>query len=120
MSVLIRGMEMPTSCDECVFYRKTDPVYDYCCISSATPKGCVPNDCPLIEVPTPHGRLIDADAILGKINAIISAHPDEADLYEQDAVIVRDWLRSEPTIIESDHLRDNTKMVERESKNVSN
>lgn len=61
MSVLIKGMEIPKSCDECVFYRKTDPVYDYCCISSATPKGCVPNDCPLVEIPTPHGTLVDSD-----------------------------------------------------------
>lgn len=65
-----------------------------------------------VEELPPHGRLIDADAILGKINAIIYAHPDEADLYEEDAVIVRDWLRSEPAIIEADHFRDNTKMVE--------
>ena len=62
MSILIKGLEMPKNCLECVFYRRTDPVYDYCCISSTTPKEYVPNDCPLVEIP-PHGRLIDADAM---------------------------------------------------------
>lgn len=62
MSVLIRGMTMPKNCLECVFYRTTDPFYDYCMISSVEPKGYVPNDCPLIQVPD-HGRLIDADEV---------------------------------------------------------
>lgn len=60
--VYIRGMKMPTSCYECTFYRKTDPVYDYCCISTAVPKGYVPENCPLILVPD-HGDLIDRDAL---------------------------------------------------------
>ena len=117
MSILIKGMEMPESCDMCAFSSYIAEGDDheelwYCILDNwnqITPilltKDTVSNgrsmDCPLIEL-APHGRLIDADAILGKINAIISAHPDEADLYEQDAVIVRDWLRSEPTIIEAE------------------
>ena len=60
MSILIRDMEMPRACVECVFYRWTDPIYDYCCISSVAPQNYIPQDCPLIELP-PHGRLIDAD-----------------------------------------------------------
>ena len=96
MSVLIKGMEMPKNCGECPMVCE----FDLCHITKGgRTLSERPPHCPLIEVPK-HGRLIDADAILGKINAIISAHPDEADLYEQDAVIVRDWLRSEPTVIE--------------------
>ena len=110
MGVYINGMELPKSCDECriMIFEDTNCVPELFCgcpiVFKAHPQGVGhrPDYCPLVEVPTPHGRLIDADAILGKINAIISAHPDEADLYEQDAVIVRDWLRSEPTIIESE------------------
>ncbi len=50
MSVLIRGMKMPTSCDDCFL-----PL-QYC------PYAMQPNgECPLVPVP-PHGRLIDADA----------------------------------------------------------
>ena len=62
MAVLIKGMDMPTNCLECAFYRRKDTVYDYCCISSAIPKGYVPDDCPLVPVP-PHGRLGDLDRL---------------------------------------------------------
>lgn len=63
MSVYIKGMEMPESCDECVFMETQDSGFgnDYICgISKQDVDGVC--DCPLIEVP-PHGRLIDADAI---------------------------------------------------------
>ena len=52
MSVLIKGMEMPTSCDDCFLPLR------YC------PYAMKPNGkCPLVPVP-PHGRLIDADEFL--------------------------------------------------------
>ena len=63
MSVLIKGMEMPTSCGFCPFENHTDDGYE-CRIN-----GCLteyqkrPSDCPPIPVP-PHGRLIDADALV--------------------------------------------------------
>ena len=55
MSILIRGMEMPKNCDVC-FMR------DAC--EYSMPLGKRLTDCPLVEVPTPHGRLIDADALV--------------------------------------------------------
>ena len=90
MGVYIRGMEMPTSCLECAFYRRTDPVYDYCCISSAIPKGYVPDDCPLFPVP-PHGRLIDADALIADIRA-------NSESYFADD-FAHEWVDVAPTII---------------------
>lgn len=55
MSVLIKGVEMPTDCVYCKWHTR------WGCgitgIRTNTAQGC-----PLIEVPTPHGRLIDADA----------------------------------------------------------
>ena len=80
MSVLIKGMEMPKCCEECVAgayeYNDNDERCFVCgFIKSQHPWECehVEIDgidttktradfCPLIEVP-PHGRLIDADAI---------------------------------------------------------
>ena len=53
MAVLIKGMEMPKSCKECKFWSITS------CIASYQGE----KSCPLIEVPEPHGRLIDADAL---------------------------------------------------------
>lgn len=76
MSVLIKGMEMPTSCDKCPFL---DYEEGFCFASGVKhesgwyeltlcPGGIKDgrhNDCPLVEVPK-HGRLIDADALTGK------------------------------------------------------
>ena len=72
MGVYIKGMKMPSSCDEC------NANYDcYCCSLISGDDGHffrngkfdtslnrLPH-CPLVEV-QPHGRLIDADALMKK------------------------------------------------------
>lgn len=84
MSVLIKGMKMPERCEGCLMYRhNAEYDYAYCCISSVNVLGhgnARLNNCPLVEVPTPHGRLIDADElILNSVSGIeiyhISAAP---------------------------------------------
>lgn len=87
MSVLIKGMEMPKCCAECVAgayeYNENDERCFVCgFIKSQHPWECehVEIDgidttkaradfCPLIEIPTPHGRLIDADAFKNYIRS---------------------------------------------------
>ena len=74
MSILIRSMEIPTSCDKCRFcvngFTDTVPMYE-CAVqsyenvsvlveSNGEPFDFRPDWCPLVELP-PHGRLIDAD-----------------------------------------------------------
>lgn len=77
MSVLIKGMEMPTSCSVCPML-EGDRIDGLCHAASkwldddehwtwyVYPEGDVddskPCNCPLVPVP-PHGRLIDADAL---------------------------------------------------------
>lgn len=61
MSVLIKGMKMPQSCNECVA-----KYFDCCYVSPPESNGICPFDgrpkwCPLVEIP-PHGDLIDRDA----------------------------------------------------------
>ena len=67
MSVLIKGMEMPALCQECDLYIEgacyAKGYRDYRSIMDMSK----PDDCPLIEVPTPHGRLIDADALIADL-----------------------------------------------------
>ena len=106
MSVLIKGMEMPTNCLECVFYRRTDPLYDYCCISTASPKGYVPNDCPLVEIP-PHGRLIDVDAL--RLLYDFNGYKPTGDMTEEEfdrlmcrLPVIRAIIDEAPTIIEAE------------------
>lgn len=66
MSILIKGMEMPTRCEDCFcFRRNAEHDYAYCNISSVNVLGhgnARLNNCPLVPVP-PHGRLIDADTL---------------------------------------------------------
>ena len=67
MSVIIKGMGMPKSCDSCDLIQFDDeeleahcplsPHYRWC----GTPPDYRPEGCPLVEVPTPHGRLIDCE-----------------------------------------------------------
>lgn len=68
MSILIKGMKMPEHCGYCRFS------YDGICHALQRVK--YPQDmeedgkladCPLVEIPTPHGRLIDADALIDEL-----------------------------------------------------
>lgn len=59
MSILIKEMKMPENCNVCPFN------YDLMECMAASHKIRLnwetrPKECPLVEVPTPHGRLIDA------------------------------------------------------------
>lgn len=72
MSVLIKNMEMPTNCSDCPLN------YDMMSCSVTGTRWWSDKimlmdfdsdnerlyDCPLIEIPVPHGRLIDADELI--------------------------------------------------------
>lgn len=64
MSVLIKGMEMPKNCWECSL-SDVDDDYGRCCLFSGI--ACLnigrQDNCPLVEVKEPHGRLIDGDEL---------------------------------------------------------
>ena len=71
MSVIIKGMKMPSSCASCEWsmLSKMDlGMSCYCSIAKKTEgidiarKGRM-SFCPLVEVPTPHGDLIDKDKL---------------------------------------------------------
>ena len=64
MGVYIKGMEMPTSCDECPMFNLDIDGGCYCTKYFVIRKKDQdrPDWCPLVPVP-PHGRLIDADAL---------------------------------------------------------
>lgn len=71
MSLLIKDMKMPENCYECLLFDR----YDYCCnaftygIPARYRHGDQgrPEWCELVEVKTPHGRLIDADELFDKM-----------------------------------------------------
>ena len=90
MSVLIKGMKMPKSCVDCILY---DLDSEQCPIYAIYKEDFSEKrfeKCPLIEVPTPHGRLIDADALKLK-----KYHSTE-NMENAVAVAEIDWM---PTVI---------------------
>ena len=65
MSVIVKNMEMPKNCKSCPL-RYSSTGYAWCDITGASLALEIDMrdyTCPLVEIPTPHGRLIDADAI---------------------------------------------------------
>ena len=97
MSILIKGdIGLPRDCCKCPFN-----CYGLCLAnrSKLSVDKCVKSrhsDCPLVEVPTPHGRLIDADALME-----CRLEPNH---YEElkDGYIPDYDLDSAPTIIEAE------------------
>ena len=97
MSIIIKGMDMPTNCADCPL-----SVIGYNEVSGEQTRICfvIPKhfpltihrlqDCPLIEIPTPHGRLIDRDAV-----PEVSADP-----YEEEAF--QDTLDDMPIFLEAE------------------
>lgn len=72
MSVLIRGMEMPTSCCACPLFKSNMSKQLFCKAFGAFDKSYYDKlpiermkNCPLVPVP-PHGRLVDADRLLSE------------------------------------------------------
>ena len=98
MSILIKGIDMPKSCSDC-------PLAKYICFST---KQYVPlwemarkrqGDCPLVEVPRPHGRLVDADAFYELLDGGYDLDFDEVPETKRELLRMID---DAPTIIEAE------------------
>lgn len=119
MSVLYKGLKMPKSCSVCreiyyvpdsvkgtsvrcgidnkLIHQYSKTVYD---IESGFPyKTNRPDWCPLGDVPDPHGRLIDADAL--HFSRIRIAHNDGT-IGGYNAVVMSAEIKDAPTIIEAE------------------
>ena len=127
MGVYIKGMEMPKSCP----CKLIGDGYDmYCSFTSGIPsrmweyvecceKETRPDWCPLGEVPTPRGRMIDADALIEDLERqckqvfrIDAVSPDDYWITRNEAyneALWKSWvesfgeyLKTRPTIIEAE------------------
>lgn len=102
MSVLIKGMEMPKNCGECKMHflssdsnvccqitdripKIVDRFYDSKIDLDARKKSIMsvkrPEWCPLVDVPTPHGRLVD-------VNMLINRYPHTAEDFEKAPTVI--------------------------------
>lgn len=107
MSILIKGMEMPKDCTRCFF--RDGP---WCSAKMRMPVGYESihdirnEDCPLVDVPTPHGKLVDADELRRKMYR--EAFETDTDMQKWDSgcwiryKMLEQVLESTPTIIEAE------------------
>ena len=124
MSVLIHGMGKPNNCHECelVDILPTCPCRkmadeDFWNNVSLAVEGH--KDCPLSEVKTPHGRLVDVDALIEDLERqckevfrIDAVSPDDYWITRNEAyneALWKNWvesfgeyLKTRPTIIEAE------------------
>ena len=88
-----RDVKFPKACEQCHFYDGL-----LCCVMDTyvhDPEN-KHEECPLIEIPDNHGRLIDADALKNK-------HHWTDDFYETEYVEGED-IDAAPTIIPADKM----------------
>ena len=81
MSVLIKGMKMPEDCFSCPLKEE-----GFCNITNAYAAQIYKrnSDCPLVELPEHHGRLIDEQEIRNGMNRVLTQpqRPTWDDTYE--------------------------------------
>ena len=97
MSILIKGLNMPKDCVSCRWHHRTGV-----CVLT----GVVTNTgryCPLVEVPTPHGRLIDGDNVIDLLREQLTGDRDTVYEYYDDGLeMAISELSIVPTIIEAE------------------
>ena len=64
MSILIKGMEMPRTCNDCGLRDSFDCWITDSYIEARFSKRN--EDCPLVEISTPHGDLVDRNKLLAE------------------------------------------------------
>ena len=111
MSVLIKGMKMPKNCRECKIKAWEERYNVYVCpFGGILELSCLANgrrnECPLVELPEKHGRLVDIDELARKMYH--DAFETDTDLQKWDSGC---WIRyklfennrdAAPTIIEAE------------------
>ena len=103
MSVIVRGMEMPKNCQECGLYIEgacyAKGYRDYRSIMDTAK----PDDCPLVELPEKHGRLVDADKLADLLSKEKEKVVGEGNLFLCFAVgFAWGFIAKEPTVVEAE------------------
>lgn len=96
MAVLIKGLDMPQSCSNCNWSRYSFP-NAWCSMTHhkvdiEVARNGRPDGCPLIEVPEPHGRLGDLDALFKEMES-------QGWYDNSDRDVAEDLVLAAPTII---------------------
>ena len=109
MSILIKGLIMPSCCDGCTFSDWSNLHQTACCkLHDYAP--CFADHsreyvdkraefCPLVEIPEPHGRLIDADKMCADL---VTVDPQYETMIEWCIQVTN----AQPTVIEGSENHD--------------
>ena len=99
MSVIV-NMEMPQTCDECLINCEHSMLY----INITDRRS---PDCPLVEIPTPHGRLGDLDALVKDLAVYRGGHNEgygfDGGMYEAYNNSI-ELVEEAPTVIEGSEI----------------
>lgn len=99
MSIIIEGMDKPGFCGDCCFLDETQN-----CILFGE-RGTY-DDCPIIQIPVPHGRLLDENLIHSVIvmyrDGIRRVGSEECDNRATGANAIGRIIESMPAVIEAE------------------
>lgn len=111
MSVLIRGLSKPENCFSCPFFdvysqSRSSGDEDYQCdlfvsLDYWQAAGKADKACPLVEISTPHGRLIDGDALENEAQMRLLECNKYDNQFQKPYEVMR-AIALAPTIIESE------------------
>lgn len=99
MTILIKGMEMPTD----PFYPIHATIYADGTVITGHGIGEFAKEA--VSVPTPHGRLIDADALM----ELYEPTPEDANEWEHYTTtvsVIRQNIKDAPTVIEAEEVNN--------------
>lgn len=107
MNIIIKGMDMPGSCDRCKFICSARVVRNTTLPGYVCALGDFDiddyrlrhKDCPLSEIPTPHGRLIDADVLINDLQGLRKLFPSTGMDYIGGVISL---VQNTPAIIEAE------------------
>jgi hypothetical protein len=83
MSIFIKGMEMPRNCESCTVAHLAE-----CELWMTAGYKLRHKDCPLVEVPTPHGDLIDRERLKVLLSVTLEALKRFPQMGDQGAHLV--------------------------------
>ena len=92
MGIYIKSISMPKNCFECKFIRH-GMEENWCYITS----NGIPCECPLIDIPVPHGRLIDVDTLIKTDNMV-----GKMMMFGGQYVYTESEIDNAPTVIEAE------------------
>ena len=97
MSVIVKGMEMPENCEQCILQSDAG----FCLAMPKNFCGYTETDkradfCPLVALPDKHGKLMDADATIKEIKA---RNPDDVSYEDAWAITC---IEHATTIVEAE------------------